>query len=472
MTNYPVRLLALLVVVVGTCGCGDPVARHVQTILAGGEGRDEARMELLFAKGEALRVLISALSDTTNPARGRADLVDILWKLHLRESDARIVPAMADRIADPAPEVRAAIAIALTDMQDVDVLPALLRQMAIETDDEVRHQQLKAIEILDGWILQTRAEFSGGFTIGGGDNLTTEQQQELAIAIQLMRTSATKDSLRDLAEEFLAKMAGHLAAEGDRQLLSADVTGSEESYRAALVLRPESEIALQRLGQLLLFNGRRDEGLQMLFDVGIAVSVTRLSATPVLDGDLSDPAWVHATRISDFHQSIDQARVLDATGPTHAWIGYTDSSIWVAVKGHEEDTSDLTAVVTDHDGGVWRDDCVEIFFDVGLDRSSFKQFIVNSLGTMGDYNYQGGTSTGAMGWTGQQRAATRVEPDFWSLEMELPLSTLEADPVQSGDLWGFNIARVRIANGGEYDQWTPTYGFSGRPDRFGVILFE
>jgi hypothetical protein len=66
--------IPLLVLAATLCsGCGDPVARNVDTIVAGGEGREEARMELLFAKAEALSVIIATLADTTRAAVGRAD---------------------------------------------------------------------------------------------------------------------------------------------------------------------------------------------------------------------------------------------------------------------------------------------------------------------------------------------------------------------------------------------------------------
>lgn len=464
-------LFALLCVAL--CACSDPVQRNVDRVLAGGEGVEDARMELLFAKSESLETIMEALADGSQPEAGRAALVDILWKLHLRESDPRIQPALTVLVSDPAPQVRSAVAQALTNMKDVDVLGDLLQQLAVETDDEVRHQQLKAIEALDGWTIRDGQGFEGGgvFTIAGGDNLTTEQLDLLLEIACEAEVDAAKDSLRELATEFLAKRAGQLAAEGDRLVLAADVAGAEERYRAALDLYPPSEIARQRLGQLYLFNGERQRGLDSLFSAGIAARVPRLPMAPTLDGVLNDSEWSSATLFDDFHQSIDQARVVPATGPTQAWVGYTTNSLWVGLKGYEQDTSDLTATRTDRDSGVWTDDCVEIFFDVGLTRTSFFQLVVNSIGTMGDYHYRPGEFN-AQQWNGEQRVVTRVEPTYWAMEMEIPLHTIGAKPIAPGDLWGFNIARVRIAHGGEYDQWTPTYGLSLRPDRFGVILFD
>ena len=144
-----------------------------------------------------------------------------------------------------------------------------------------------------------------------------------------------------------------------------------------------------------------------------------------------------------------------------------------AVKGYEEDTADLTALFRVRDENVYMDDCVEIFFDVNLDRRSFHQIVVNSIGTIFDI-YESGERDGdeeTLQWNGDHRVAVRVEPTFWILEMEVPFRSLEVE-VKRGDMWGFNAARVRIAHGGEFDQWVPTHGYSGRPERFGLLVFD
>ena len=49
---------------------------------------------------------------------------------------------------------------------------------------------------------------------------------------QIFRT-ATNDSLRGAAEEFLDKMAAQRTSEGDSRMLAADLTGSRELYARA-----------------------------------------------------------------------------------------------------------------------------------------------------------------------------------------------------------------------------------------------
>lgn len=454
-------------------GCGDPVARNVEIVLAGGPDREAAMMELLFAKSKALPVILAALQVEGESPRGRADLVEILWKLHVRESDPRILPALTDLIDDDAAEVRRAVAIALGDMGEKDMIELLLERLLAEEDESVQHEVLRALELLDEWELRTPGGGSPLFSVSGGESMSPEQKEGFARALQQIVATAGADSLRQTADEILAKMAAQLVGEGDEILLQADLIGAEAQYRAALDLQPDSRIALQRLGQLFLFNEQRERGLEILSGAGMAVKAPRLSRAPVIDGDLSDDAWLEATRLDTFFPCVRVLRSLPAEGRSQAWVAYTDSSLWLAVKGYEKDTSDLSAAVTTRDGLVHQDDCVEVHLDVELDRSSSHQFIANSLGTIADYYHaRGGESGGDDQWNSEARVAARVEPTFWSVEMEVPFRDLGVDTVQPGQLWGFNIARVRITHGGSYDQWVPTYGFSLRPDRFGVLLFE
>ena len=56
--------------------------------------------------------------------------------------------------------------------------------------------------------------------------------------------------------------------------------------------------------------------------------------------------------------------------------------------------------------------------------------------------------------------------------MALAADDLHGSRIESGAIWGFNIARVWITNASEYGQWVPTYGLAHRSDRFGFLIFE
>jgi len=69
-------------------------------------------------------------------------------------------------------------------------------------------------------------------------------------------------------------------------------------------------------------------------------------------------------------------------------------------------------------------------------------------------------------------AAAAVADTFWSAEVEFPIANLPDIGTTPSAIWGFNVARVRIGNAGEYGQWTPTYGDAHSPQSFGFLIFD
>ena len=49
---------------------------------------------------------------------------------------------------------------------------------------------------------------------------------------------------------------------------------------------------------------------------------------------------------------------------------------------------------------------------------------------------------------------------------------IDAPGTGAGDVWGFNVTRVRIGNASEHRQFAPTYGRALRPRLFGLLVFE
>ena len=75
-------------------------------------------------------------------------------------------------------------------------------------------------------------------------------------------------------------------------------------------------------------------------------------------------------------------------------------------------------------------------------------------------------------WNADAEIAATVGDTFWVSEVAIPVAELKGAAFAPGDVWGFNVARVRIGRASEYAQWVPTYGYAERPDRFGYVVFE
>lgn len=455
-------------------GCGNKVERSIKKLESTKkEERDAAFMELMLAKGSAIPPLIEALGDKERSAKVRADIAEALFRMYVREGDPQIVPAFLAHINDPSPEVRGKIAAVLADADAKEAISPLLERLSKESESNVREEVLTALEILDGWEIERGfAATAGVLTVKGGENMTEAQRATFIEILKDLYKEADRKELRERAEEFLEKIAQQRVQEADKYVLKGDITRAEEQYLEAKALVPNSVNVNNRLGKFYFENGWPDKGLGMLKDLGLVVYARRLRKVPTIDGNLSDDAWKDAAKISRFYQNIHIMRAIPAEGESEVYVGYADENLYIGVKGYEESTKDLTAQRTKRDEPVWMDDCAEMFFDTDHDYSTYYQIIVNSIGTIADLSKTRDQASGGEEWNGTYNVATQVEEDFWTLEIEIPFKEIGATRVKKGTIWGFNVARVRIAHKGEYDQWVPTYGSSLRPDLFGFLIFE
>jgi hypothetical protein len=188
------------------------------------------------------------------------------------------------------------------------------------------------------------------------------------------------------------------------------------------------------------------------------VSIPRLSAAPNCDGDLRDPVWAQAADLGPFTS-------MDGNGPpsqqTRVRVGVDQTHLYFAVECQEESIAQITAGITEDGGPVWQDDCIELFFDPGLSRTSYRQIGINSLGKV-SWN-----SPADPGWRPQilRGAAVDAAGKRWNVEIGVPLSGLTL----TANTFGLNVCRERRPlESLELSCWSPTGGSFGTPERFGV----
>ena len=446
-------------------GCGSKPEQNIRKLAKGGEDREQAIMELVMAKQDAVPPLIDALGDIKQSSQVRSDIVEILWKIYVREKSEEIGQVLRGYLDDSDPLVREKVVIALGDIGEKEAFDPLLERLRVEEDGGVRYALLGAIEGLGGVLLDP---WMGGMG-GGGDahiDLEAEQKEKLVEALKGMAEADTSTRIREKAEDMLEVVAAEITGEADRLALKGDLTGAEEKYLEARALAPESMNVRHRLGLFYYDNGWEQKGLEALDKLGLVAHVGRLKTAPTIDGHLDDPVWQAMTPHTGFYQCIWKMRAYPIQGKSEAYVGYTPDALYIATKGYEEpSTGGMTANVKNRDERVAGDDCVEVFLDTEYDHRTYYHIMVNSIGTIADQKNRD------MNWNGDFQVATDVADTFWTLEIKIPFKTLE-EKVKKGTVWGFDIARVRIGNASEYGQWVPTYGSAHRPDRFGLMIFE
>jgi len=440
-----------VLVILGLVGCGNKVERNIRKLEGSPDDREQAMMELTMAKADAIPPLLRTLEDTKRPSGVRVDVATVLFRMHMRERDPRILPAFFGGLKDEDPRLRSRIVVALGDIGATESIPPLFGRLD-DPSEEVTHQALCALESLGG-------------------KMEEEERERLVQQSALLAKSSSETEngrkIRQKAEEVLEAAAEEIVRQGEQLALKADLTGAEAKFLEAKELMSNSLNVSLKLGKFYFDNGDEQKGLDLLRKFGLAVYAGRLQPPPKVDGDLSDACWKNATVIDTLYQRLDQVfRPTRATGRSEVFLGYTEESLYVALKAYKK-RADIVAKHRGRDSDVWRDDCVEIFMDSNRDYQTHTQICVNSLGEYFDMSRQKGSA-----YDGMFRTSAKVEDDFWSLEIEIPYRELEASVPRKGTIWGFNVISTRMGVDAQQGQWVPTYGDPHRPDRFGFLIFN
>jgi len=184
----------------------------------------------------------------------------------------------------------------------------------------------------------------------------------------------------------------------------------------------------------------------------------------VIDGKLDDAYWVKHRE-----WSVGRLRELQTGGQpifgTTIMAGWDrhGQNLYFAIRCEERPGEELNIATTkDEDESIWYGDVVEIELDT--DSHSYYQIAVNPSGALVDLD-RGADKSAWFRWESQAEVATHVEGDYWTVEIRIPVTEDENDPVNqvigrkpSASLpWHFNICRQRIRqNGSEHSAFSPT----------------
>ena len=189
----------------------------------------------------------------------------------------------------------------------------------------------------------------------------------------------------------------------------------------------------------------------------------RAATPPAIDGDLSDPCWQDASPTSRF---VLSSRSGFPEAQTIGRVAFDDTNLYVAVEAMEPNLrpalnmlDTVKADVTQRDGPVFRDDCVEIFIQPGDDE--YYQLAVNSIGTL--YDSRATDSE----WSGEIEVAAQLGDDRYTFELAIGLASIGGSPEGA---WGMNLCRDRTAVE-EASNWAGIQGAYHQPALFGTLQF-
>ena len=213
-------------------------------------------------------------------------------------------------------------------------------------------------------------------------------------------------------------------------------------------------LAAQAMGPL--FDGRADQ---------TDVAIPRLEEQIEVDGQLGEPVWQRAARLSGFSQysPVDNR---PAEQRTDVLVWYSPTAIHFGIRAFGAPSS-IRATLAQRDR-IESDDAVEIYLGTFNDRRQALLFGVNPLGVQFDgaliEGSRGGQGGGFGGLTGGRESADlsqdfvfdskgRLTDDGYEVEIRIPFKTLRYQPRETQD-WTLHVLR-RVQSTGHEDSWAP-----------------
>ena len=215
------------------------------------------------------------------------------------------------------------------------------------------------------------------------------------------------------------------------------------------------------------------------------VTIPKLTGSIHLDGNLDEPVWRKAARLTPFSQN--------ATGEperehTEVLLWYDDEALYL---GWICKDVDIQATFTNRDSRFWEEEVVECF----ITRQDLEQYFElqwNPLGGVfdaiiknqmnengvstnfdGDWRYTAKSMTSAVKVIGTVNNSSDRD-QLWQVEVRLPFADLGQKHPEPGDVWRGNFYRFNRTRGQPLEElsWSPTRlkGFH-QPSRFGYIEF-
>ena len=281
-------------------------------------------------------------------------------------------------------------------------------------------------------------------------------------------------------DEYVEKFYGPAAAEMGEffsycekcwRAMDKDSEKAEEALKLFSIAKdklPADSIYARRI-QLIdnYLNGLRRKAKQLTQKRGL-VPRLRLVSTPkknppiVIDGKLDDLAWKNIP-----NASIGTMRELETgrlpTCSTRFMAEWVGNDLYFAIRCEEPLGGNLNiATEKDGDQAIWYGDCIEI--ELATDAHSYYQLAINPAGALVDID-RGAPGNQRFNWSSKAEVATTIAHDHWIVEVRLPTTKDENDPLNQivGSKptrslpWFINVCRQRIReNGTEMSAFSPT----------------
>src|SRR5437879_1718049 len=174
------------------------------------------------------------------------------------------------------------------------------------------------------------------------------------------------------------------------------------------------------------------------------IHAIRTTDTIKIDGLLDEPPWSLAQPATEFLQQQPNEGA-PASERTEVRVLFDDKNIYIGIRAFDSDAAHINARELMRDADFSNDDTIAIVLDTYHDRRNGFRFIVNPLGTQQDALITDEGRDINVTWNGAWVSAGRIDDRGFTVEIEIPLTTLRFK--EGIEAWGLNVSRfVRRKN--------------------------
>lgn len=171
---------------------------------------------------------------------------------------------------------------------------------------------------------------------------------------------------------------------------------------------------------------------------GPPLSIHRAAGPITVDGDLSDPGWQGAEKITTWFET-NPGDNIEPSVHNVAWLAYDDRFLYAAFDFEDQQPRDIRAPIGDHDAVPSSTDYAGVIVDSRNDGKTAQMFLANPRGTQYDAlssDASGEDNSPDFFWD----AAGKITETGWRLEIRIPFSSLRYSEAEH-PTWGLMLYR-------------------------------
>jgi uncharacterized protein DUF5916 len=150
----------------------------------------------------------------------------------------------------------------------------------------------------------------------------------------------------------------------------------------------------------------------------------RITTPPHIDGILNEEAWKRALVVSDFIQRLPREGSIPSER-TEMKILYSETSLFLGFIAYDSQPKKIVATVYKRDDwDITQNDQLALAIDSYNDGRNGYWFSTNPLGARVDAQFANEGDLWEDNWNGIWECKTKINPDGWVAEIEIPFSTL------------------------------------------------